>query len=484
MLNASVADLLQELGGQLEQWREWLRTDLEFAGLEAAVTARLNRVVAAVRAEMILPLLSAEAFLRALKGLGGRCGMRVKDYREVSRRVGNGQVSRVRTAYFVKAVPKPGRRRRRGPNNRGAYLRLEGWGGVSCCSRRLVSTVTEAGLLCPSLPVAQQMLARQALELDVKTIRRLCRELGEAGLARRGDVSLEGDQPLTGATLVLGIDGGRLRERRRKRGRKPATLKRQGYHTHWREPKLFTLYLLDEPGQLVKSFAPVHDATLGDHETLCAVLEKYLRALELGTVNRLGFCGDGAPWIWSGVEALCQRLKLTQAQVAPVLDYTHAKPNLQELIDLVPAQVKAAQPALAAAWKALLWQGKLDELRQVLGHAMTGKTRRQRALDKWQRSFARNQPRLQYQSFHQAKWPGGSGCVEGAIRRVINLRLKAPGSFWTPPMAECFWCLRAQLLAGRWEIVLNNLTREMAQPLRLPSPADELTTPPVLLKTA
>jgi hypothetical protein len=40
---------------------------------------------------------------------------------------------------------------------------------------------------------------------------------------------------------------------------------------------------------------------------------------------------------------------------------------------------------------------------------------------------------------------------------VINLRLKAPGSFWTRPMAECFLFLRAQLLSGRWEIVLNNL---------------------------
>ena len=61
---------------------------------------------------------------------------------------------------------------------------------------------------------------------------------------------------------------GGLRERRRKRGRKPAKLKRQGYHTDWRKPKLFTLYLLDEQRQLVKPFAPVHDATLGDHEAL------------------------------------------------------------------------------------------------------------------------------------------------------------------------------------------------------------------------
>lgn len=55
--------------------------------------------------------------------------------------------------------------------------------------------------------------------------------------------------------------------------------------------------------------------------------------------------------------------------------------------------------------------------------------------------------------------PCGSGCVESAIRRVINLRLKAPGSFWTPEMAECFLFLRSQLLSGRWDTFIDNVAR-------------------------
>jgi hypothetical protein len=35
--------------------------------------------------------------------------------------------------------------------------------------------------------------------------------------------------------------------------------------------------------------------------------------------------------------------------------------------------------------------------------------------------------------------------VESAIRRVINLRLKAPGTFWTAAMGECFLFLRHQI---------------------------------------
>ena len=63
---------------------------------------------------------------------------------------------------------------------------------------------------------------------------------------------------------MIGIDGGRLRLRQKKRGRKASGLKRQGYNTPWREPKLFTIYVLDEQGRAEKSCHPLHDATLGD----------------------------------------------------------------------------------------------------------------------------------------------------------------------------------------------------------------------------
>jgi hypothetical protein len=51
---------------------------------------------------------------------------------------------------------------------------------------------------------------------------------------------------------------------------------------------------------------------------------------------------------------------------------------------------------------------------------------------------------------------------------VINLRLKAPGTFWKEPRAESFLFLRAQLISGRWSIFFQNVLRryrvgEMAQ---------------------
>ncbi len=252
-----------------------------------------------------------------------------------------------------------------------------------------------------------------------------------------------------------------MRERRCKSGQKKAGQRRRGYHTDWREPKLFTLYVLDEQGHVVKEFKPLHDATLGDHEMMFALLERYLKALDLSEVAKVVFCGDGAPWIWSGVEALCQRLELASEQIYQVLDYTHAKQNLQEIIDLLPKRVKDKH-RLEQQWKTLLWQGDLKGLYHAIMNTLTGNRARAKALKKWQNYFERNSQRMQYQRFKQAHIPCGSGCVESAIRRVINLRLKAPGSFWTKPMAECFLFLRSQLLSGRWDIFIRNVTHKTA----------------------
>ncbi len=53
----------------------------------------------------------------------------------------------------------------------------------------------------------------------------------------------------------------------------------------------------------------------------------------------------------------------------------------------------------------------------------------------------------------------GSGAVESAIRRVINLRMKAPGTFWKEDTAEIFLYLRSQMISGRWDQCFSNFFR-------------------------
>ena len=476
MPQLSVHELLAEMEAMVEDLREELAQNLDFTGLEQVITARLNELGAELVKQVVEPLLIDAGYVERLKGLGGQRGLKFKEYRSVRVRLGTGQWITVKTAYFLKAQPKSrkrsAKRQRRG--GRGAYLGLEALGFIGHYSLNLVSEVVELAVLCPSLAVAQTVLARRGLALDVKTVRRLCGELGQRGIALRGEVSVDGHEVLAGRTLVIGIDGGRLRERRPKRGRKKVGQKRQGYHSDWREPKLFTVYVTDSAGAIVRAVPPFHDATLGDHEAMFALLERYLRALDLSAVTRVVLCGDGAAWIWTDVEALIERLGLEAACTHQVLDYTHAKQNLHQILAWLPKRLRT--PKVERQWKALLWRGDLAGLGQAIAQTFLSKRGQKKALAKWQSYFAGNAHRMQYEGFQRQGLPCGSGSVESAIRRVINLRLKAPGTFWTPAMAECFLFLRAQLVSGRWEVMLANIAAETAKqvcPDSLSEPASQ-----------
>ena len=55
--------------------------------------------------------------------------------------------------------------------------------------------------------------------------------------------------------------------------------------------------------------------------------------------------------------------------------------------------------------------------------------------------------------------PIGSGAIESAVRRIVNLRLKGAGMFWLKENAEAFLHLRCQLKSGRWdEFFLKRIT--------------------------
>lgn len=440
-----------------------LEATLDLATFEQELNELMNQVGSVIVAHKLTELLTSAEFLEKLKQLGSRKGMRFKEYRTVTVYLLQGKTIRIPTPYFIKAKPKRGRKKR-GPNGRGAHLGLEAMGFIGRGSPNLVSEVVKMAVLSPSFEIANEMLAGRGLTIDVSIMRRFCRQLAEKGMGFRGRISLNGNEDLQGYTLVIGVDGGRLRERCPKRGRKRKGQKRQGYRGEWREPKLFTIYLLDEQGEAVKSFAPLQDATMGNHEAVFALLERYLSALPLADVARIVFCGDGAPWLWSDVERLCRQMGLfDKCPVYQVLDYIHAQQNLQEIIDLVAERVQKKEK-IVEKWRKLLWNGDMQALYQEICRTLSGVKQRQ-ALKKWQNYFQANEKRLQYKTFKAAHIPCGSGSVESAIRRIINLRLKSAGTFWKRDMAECFLFLRSQLLSGRWLIFWRNVIRQPARAL-------------------
>ena len=71
--------------------------------------------------------------------------------------------------------------------------------------------------------------------------------------------------------------------------------------------------------------------------------------------------------------------------------------------------------------------------------------------------FRKRRKLMRYDEFATRGIPLGSGAVESAVRRVVNLRLKGPAIFWREHSAEAMLHLRAYLKAGRWGEIMNRV---------------------------
>ena len=85
--------------------------------------------------------------------------------------------------------------------------------------------------------------------------------------------------------------------------------------------------------------------------------------------------------------------------------------------------------------------------------------------------------RLRYNCFRCRRVPMGSGAIESTIRRVLNLRMKGSGIYWTEDNAEAIFQLRAAVVSGRWEEILEHTRDAMARDRR----TDWRWTPPECL---
>jgi hypothetical protein len=74
---------------------------------------------------------------------------------------------------------------------------------------------------------------------------------------------------------------------------------------------------------------------------------------------------------------------------------------------------------------------------------------------------------LRYTYFRQRGVALGSGAIESAIRRVVNLRLKGPGLLWEEENAEGMLAVRAAVLTERWSETLAHVEASMAQDRRI-----------------
>ena len=184
--------------------------------------------------------------------------------------------------------------RRAGKRDAGVYAGLVLLGIYDRCPPALAAEVSLLAAMLGSLDEAQAVLADRGVALDTKTVRLIAyRYAARARLEQQLDTALFEDT-VAGRRVVISSDGGRLRRREPKRGRK--TKKgRQHYTGAWREPKVLIVSVVEAEGKREASFPPVIDTTLQGPEAVFALLRISWQRLEITQADQVLFLADGAP---------------------------------------------------------------------------------------------------------------------------------------------------------------------------------------------
>jgi hypothetical protein len=365
----------------------------------------------------------------------------------------------------------------RGREGSGLYPELAVLGFSEGSSAALASRVARMTALLPSFQTADDELARDGLCLDIKEVRRIALQQGfellstrkrdlesyRAGLMPRGTA-------LCGKRVGVAIDGGRVRTRvavRKKKDKRTGKRRRKKYRTEWREPKLLIIFEIDKRGRMVRGSRPWIDGTFQGPDECLELLAMHLHRLGAADAKLVAFLSDGAPWIWERLGWIEKRVGLKAECVLKVLDWCHAvhhvslalealglpKPERQQLYRQLRSWLKAGQayrvsaelsvraqhcPPEAEVWTPIAFLEK---------HAQAG--------------------HMKYGQFCKRGVPLGSGAIESAIRRVVNLRLKGNGMLWDVENAEAMLVLRSAALTGRWEEALEHSRRTLCGDRRM-----------------
>ncbi len=371
------------------------------------------------------------------------------------------------TVMTLYCAPRGRNGKGRGPEGSGLYPELAAY-RISEGSSPNVQA--EVGRLVGLLPIAQAHteLARHGLELDEKAVRRIASELGAQMLATRTRDLLRfraGELPagseFAGKRVAVGIDGGRVRVRTIvKNVRVSGKRKRKKFRIEWREPKAVILFETDEKGRMVKGSRPVIDGTLQGPDALIELVAFHLHRLGAAKAKLVTFAADGAPWIWARLDWVIAQVKLDPTRVVEVLDWCHGVHHLS----LALAALDLAEDQRQEKYSRLRGLLKKGESKAVLADLEEMAADQPKDSPVWREvRYLRKHSdagRLRYNCFRYRGVPLGSGAIESTIRRVINLRLKGNSIYWTEDNAEAVFQLRAAVISGRWEEIIEH-TREM-----------------------
>ena len=102
-----------------------------------------------------------------------------------------------------------------------------------------------------------------------------------------------------------------------------------------------------------------------------------------------------------------------------------------------------------------MWRGELKAFIEEVERLCRGKRGKDWARERDYLLRNARAGRLDYAKARWAKMPMGSGTMESAVRRVVNLRLKGAGIFWHEEHAEQMLLLRTYYKSKHWQVLTN-----------------------------
>lgn len=334
-------------------------------------------------------------------------------------------------------------------------LLLKHWNIQGGNSMALCDKTAYLAMLSPSYETAYEALNKLETKLCLSSVRDITNRLADQ-VEEYGEehLLLDPDETLAGKKVVISTDGGRSRIR--EYGQEVSAKGFGKFKTPWREPKLFVIDVIYDDGQKVRKTLPIYGCRFSEQDMI-ELLERYLSKLQVDKASHVQLIADGAQWIWNQVPPMLERLGVKQSRLTQTIDHCHATSYLHQLVEKMPKRITDKQRKdHLATFKDQLWKGNIVAIIETCRAIF------KRPVDlvkRWMNYFDKHADRMQYTDYKDNGLLCGSGIIESAIRRIINLRFKNASTFWNQQTLEKLYTLRAAVLSKRWSILIENIAK-------------------------
>jgi hypothetical protein len=357
-----------------------------------------------------------------------------------------GNEVRIVARFFAKNKP-------RHKNGKGFYPGLALLGIAERMSAAIIDLLAKNAAALGSMRDAEGALADQGIQVSITRITTAVRAVALSAKGLRTNDTLLRIPDFKGRKVVASIDGGRIRIRKDKKGKK-TNKGRTRYTTDWREPKLLCIYFLDEDGNVDRTIPPILDGTMGNADEIFKMLCGYLDRLEIDATTEVLFISDGANWIWDRVYLVEKIVRDKQGRFRYLLDYYHMKGYLHAMAGAKTDWSKKKRTQWINRMTKFLFEGDSKSFERevrLLQKGSRGKSVLRTSGNYLLKHSAAG--RMNYGAARRDKFPIGSGVIESTIRRVVNLRLKGASVYWKESMAQDMLLLRCLYKANRWQTI-------------------------------